>query len=98
MTAHKTVATSPQQARHPKFLENTLLLVAGVIAQAPLHYQIPRWASGLDPTFVHPNWRAHSSFPFVLDMATVHPLFWIALTTAIFIRICANYGWKLQRK
>jgi hypothetical protein len=32
-----------------------------------------------------------------LHMAAVHPLIWIAVTIAIFIRICWHYGWKLTK-
>jgi hypothetical protein len=91
------MSTSPEQTRRPRFLENSLLVVAGLLAHTPLYYQIPRWASGLDPTFVHPNWIESSSIPLVLHMAAVHPLVWIAATIAIFIRLCRNYGWRLQR-
>lgn len=91
------MSTSPQQARRPRFLENSLLVVAGLIGHAPLYYQLPRWANGLDPTFVHPSWIERSSFPLVFRMAAVHPLIWIAVTIAIFIRLCRNYGWRLRR-
>ena len=91
------MSTSPEQTRRPKFLENSVLVVAGLLAHAPLYYQLPRWANGLDPTFVHRSLMARSSFPFVLHMAGVHPLVWIAVTIAILIRICRNYGWRLQR-
>src|SRR5437879_3070904 len=91
------MTTSPEQARRPKFLENSLLLMAGLLAQAPLWYQVPRWAQGLEPTFVHPRWMERSSFPLVLHMAAIHPLIWICLTILIFVRICWNYGWKLER-
>ena len=83
--------------QRPKFLENSFLVVSGLLAHAPLYYQLPRWATGLDPTFVHPNWIAQSPFGFVFHMAGVHPLVWIALTVIIFIRMCRNYGWKLPR-
>ncbi len=85
------------ERRSPKFLENSLLLVAGLLAQAPLWYQLPRWAQGLEPTFVHPKWMERSPFPLVLHMAQVHPLIWIAITVLIFIRICHNYGWRLEK-
>ena len=87
----------PEQTRRPRFLENSLLVVAGLLAHAPLYYQMPRWANGLDPTFVHPSWIERSGFPLVLHMAAVHPLVWIAVTITIFIRNCRNYGWRLQR-
>ena len=68
-----------QKSRPPKFLENSLLVVAGLLAHAPLHYQLPRWANGLEPTFVHPRWIEQSPFPFFFHMAAVHPAVWIAL-------------------
>jgi hypothetical protein len=72
-------------------------VLAGLFAHAPLYYQLPRWANGLDPTFVHPTWLDHSSFPFVLYMARVHPIIWILLVVLVFVRICWNYGWRLER-
>ena len=91
------MSTSPEQTRRPKLLENSLLVVAGLLAHAPLYYQLPRWANGLDPTFVHPSWIERSGFPLVLHMAAVHPLVWIAVTIAVFILLCRNYGWRLER-
>jgi hypothetical protein len=91
------MSTSPEKARRPRFLENSLLVVAGLLTHAPLYYQLPRWANGLDPTFVHPSWIERSTFPFVLHMAAVHPLIWIAVTIALFLRIFRNYGWRLER-
>ncbi len=88
------MSESPEPARRPKFLENALLLAAGLVAHIPLYYQLPRWANGLDPTFVHPRLIEHSLFPFVLHLAAIHPLVWICITVFIFIRICRNYGWK----
>ena len=90
------MSTQHEESRPPKFLENSLLVVAGLLAHMPLYYQLPRWANGLDPTFVHPSWIERSSFPFVLHMAAVHPLIWIAVTIAVFIRLCRNYGWRLE--
>jgi hypothetical protein len=87
---------SPELGRSPKLLENTLLVCGGLIAYAPLYYQLPRWANGLDPTFVHPKWMAQSSYPILFHMAEVHPRFWIAVTIVIFIRLCRNYGWRLE--
>ena len=89
--------STESEARPPKFRENSLLLVAGVLAQAPLWYQLPRWAKGLDPTFVHQKWIEHSSFPLVFYMSEVHPIIWMIITVVIFIRICRNYGWRLER-
>jgi hypothetical protein len=90
---------SPQteESRPPKFLENSLLVVAGLLAHAPLYYQLPRWRDGLDPTFVHQRWIEQSPFPLLLHMAAVHPLVWIAITVVIFIRLCRNYGWRLSK-
>jgi hypothetical protein len=83
--------------RQPKFVENSLLVVAAMVAHAPLYYQLPRWANGLDPTFVAPARMQLSNFPIVLHLATIHPLVWIIILGIIFIRICQNYGWKLRR-
>ena len=91
------MSTSSEKTRRPRFVENSLLVIAGLLAHAPLYFQLPRWANGLDPAFVHPSWIERSSFPLFLYMAKVHPLFWIAVLVAIFIRICRNYGWKLRK-
>ena len=93
---------APRTRRHakvprPRSLENLLLLLAGILTHAPLYYQLPRWAEGLDPTFVHHVRLEHSSFPFVLHMAAIHPLVWLAATIVIFIRICWNFGWTVRR-
>ncbi|HSU56608.1 MAG TPA: hypothetical protein VLT36_21290 [Candidatus Dormibacteraeota bacterium] len=90
------MSAEPQSAP-PKFLENSLLIVAFLLAHAPLWYQLPRWVQGLDPTFVHPAWIERSPFPIFLYMAKVHPVIWIVITTAICIRAFRNYGWKLER-
>ena len=84
-----------KQPDKPKFIENTLLLVLGLIALAPLSYQLPRWVRGVDPTIVPASLVEHSSLPFVLHMAAVHPLFWLGLTLWSFWRLCRNYGWRL---
>ena len=78
-------------------IENWFLLIAGLLAHAPLYYQLPRWANGLDPTFVHPRWTAESNFPIVLHMSAIHPVVWIAVVALSFIRLCQNFGWKLER-
>ena len=91
------MSTEHETIRPPKFLENSLLVVAGLLALTPLYYQLPRWRDGLDPTFVHARMFERSSFPLFLHMAEAHPLIWIALTVIVFIRICRNYGWKLQK-
>jgi len=91
------MSTQHEESRPPKLLENSLLVVAGLLAHAPLYYQLPRWRDGLDPTFVHPRWIEQSTFPFFFHMAAVHPLVWISLTVIIFIRICWNYRWRLSK-
>jgi hypothetical protein len=83
--------------RSPKFFENSLLVAAGLLALAPLDYQLSRWSNGLDPTFVHPFWLEQGSFPLFFNMAAVHPLIWISIAVLIFARSCRNYGWKLSR-
>jgi hypothetical protein len=72
-------------------------VILGLVAHAPLYYQLPRWVNGLNPTFVHPKWMAESSFPILLLMARIHPLVWISIMTLCFIRLCHNFGWKLER-
>ena len=95
--AWDVMSTRHEESRPPKFLENALLIVAGLLAQAPLCYQLPRWRDGLDPTFVHHKWMEQSPFPFLFHMAAVHPLIWIALTIVIFVCLCRNYGWRLSK-
>ncbi len=85
------------EIRKPKYVENSLLVVAAMLAHAPLWYQVPRWAKGLDPTFVHPTWIERSPFPLLFYMAEVHPVIWMGIMALVFIRICHNYGWKLER-
>lgn len=85
------------ESRKPRYLENSLLVAAGLLAHAPLCYQLPRWANGLDPTFVHPSWIAQSPFPLVLYMAQIHPVLWMGIMVIVFIRICRNYRWRLER-
>ncbi len=51
----------------------------------------------MDPTFVHPKRLAQSSLPFLLKLARIHPLIWIAIVILAFTRICWNYGWKLTK-
>jgi hypothetical protein len=70
--------------RPPRHLENSLLVMAAMLAQAPLCYQLPRWAKGLDPTFVHPTWIERSPFPFLFQMPKVHPLIWMGGRSAYF--------------
>ena len=90
--------TKPDETPRPrKTFENWLLVVVGLVAHAPLYYQLPRWANGLDPTFVHPKWMAQSPFPIVLHMAAIHPIVWICIMALCFIRLCYNLGWKLER-
>lgn len=91
------MSTEHETHRPPKFLENSLLVFIGLLALAPLYYQLPRWRDGLDPTFVHPRLFEQSPFPLFLHIAAVHPLIWIALAVIVFIRLCRNYGWKLEK-
>src|SRR5438270_12010061 len=97
MLSKSDLATQDEELRPPRFVENSFLVIAGLLAQAPLYYQLPRWRDGLDPTFVHPKWVEQSPFPILLHMAAVHPLVWIVLTIIIFVRLCRNDGWRLQR-
>jgi hypothetical protein len=80
-----------------KVVENWLLVIVGLAAHAPLYYQLPRWANGLDPTFVHPGWMAKSGFPIVLHMSAIHPVIWISIMLLCFIRLWHNFGWKLEQ-
>ena len=86
-----------EQSKPSKSFENCILLILGLAAHMPLFYQLPRWANGLNPTFVHPKWMADSPFPLVLHMAAIHPLLWISIMALSFIRLCHNFGWKLER-
>lgn len=70
-------------------------MALGVLALAVLEYQLPRWAQGLDPTFVHPKWLERSSFPILLKFAAIHPGIWIGLVIVAFARICQN--WRLKK-
>jgi hypothetical protein len=89
--------TTDSERRPPKYLENSLLVAAFLLAHAPLWCQLPRWAQGLNPTFVHPLWIERSPLPLVLYMAKVHPVVWMVIMVAIFIRVFRNYGWRLER-
>jgi hypothetical protein len=89
--------TPSESSRPRKTVENWLLLLVGLLAHAPLYYQLPRWANGLDPIFVHPKLMAESKFPIVLHMAAIHPIVWICVTVLCFARLCYNFGWKLRR-
>jgi len=91
------VSTSIVQTESPKFIENSLLVSVGLLAHMPLYFQLPRWANGLDPTFVHPAWKANFNL-LALQMIAVHPLIWIAVIIAVFIRLCRNYGWTLAKR
>jgi hypothetical protein len=90
------MSTDPE-IRRPKYLENSLLVAAGMLAHAPLWYQLPRMTQGLDPTFVHPLRIERSPFPLLLYMAEIHPYIWMAIMVIVFIRLCRNYGWRLER-
>ncbi len=89
--------SSDPEIRPYKFRENALLVAVGLLAHAPLWYQLPRWAQGLDPTFVHPMRIERSPFPLLLYMAEVHPVIWMAVMVVVFIRLCRNYGWRLEK-
>jgi hypothetical protein len=87
-----------QESSKPrKTLENVFLLIVGLLAHAPLYYQLPRWANGLSPTFVHPKWIEQSPFPIVLYMSKIHPVVWMVIVILCFIRLCYNFGWSLKR-
>jgi len=88
---------SPEPPKPPNLLVNSILIVVGLMAHMPLYYQLPRWANGLDPTFVHPQRFAESPFPAGLYLATVHPVIWMTLIALIFIRLCRSYGWRFSR-
>jgi hypothetical protein len=88
---------SEPDVRPNKFRENALLVAVGLLAHAPLWHQLPRWVQGLDPTFVHPLRIEHSPFPLVLYMAEVPSVIWVAIMVAVFIRLCRNYGWRLEK-
>jgi hypothetical protein len=81
----------------PKFLENSLLVIVGLLAHLPLHYQLTRWANGLDPTFVRAGWLAQTPFPFASHLLIIHPIIWLLVTVFAFLRICRNYGWRLSK-
>ena len=90
--------TPEEEFRPPKYLENSAPVLLGMAAVAALYYQLPRWATGLDPMFVHPSWVEQSPFPFLYDLAAVHPLIWIAALTLVFVRIFRNFGWTISRR
>ena len=81
----------------PKYTENLALVVLGLCAVAALHYQMPRWTLGLDPTFVHPTWVDQSPLPFFFELAAVHPLCWFMALAFSLVRVCTNYGWRVSR-
>jgi len=85
------------ESRPPKFLENGLLVLLGILCLGVLSYQLPRWVVGLDPTFVHPERISRSAMPLLLQLAAVSPVVWLALVVAAFARICGNYAWRLSR-
>ena len=80
-----------------QFVENLILVIVGMLAHAPLWYQLPRSAEGLDPSFVHPKWIEHSPFPYLFWMVKVPAWIWMLVMGLAFVRICRNYGWKLER-
>jgi hypothetical protein len=92
----KRMSTKPDSVK-PRFAENSLLVIVGMLAQAPLWYQLPRSALGLDPSFVHRRWIEHSPFPYLFWMVRIPSWFWILIMVLAFVRICRNYGWRLER-
>lgn len=86
-----------KQPENPRLIENLLLVSLGLLAHMPLYRQLSRWAVGLDPSFVHPTWIPRFS-SLALRMLAVHPLIWIAVIIAAFMRICHNYGWRLEKR
>ena len=89
---------SNQKSPEPRYFENSALVLVGVLAVAALYYQLPRWAIGLDPMFVHPSWPEQSPLPFVYDLAAVRPLIWVGVLALVFVRIFRNYGWSISRR
>ncbi len=83
-------------SRPPTFLENSLLVVLALLSNAVLLYQLPRWAKGLDPTFVPQRIVQHTGFPVFWHLMSIHPLIWIAIIVLSFVMICRNYSWKLR--
>jgi len=96
-TMDHAITIEHSDLRRPKFIENSLLVLAGLIAHMPLYYQLPRWRDGLDPLFAHPHRIAQSPVPLIFHLVAVHPVIWIALVVLIFLRICQNYGWRLSK-
>ena len=91
------MSTLPEQTHPLRLLEDSVLTIVGLLAHMPLYFQLPRWAYGLDPTFVHPSWAPRFS-SLGLHMVAVHPIIWIAIIAAISIRICRNHGWTLAKR
>jgi hypothetical protein len=89
-----SVASEHGKPRLAKIIENVVLLMLAVPPFMILGWQMPRWAQGLDPTFMHPNFLAWSSYPSVLRLAAVHPVIWMLALLAITVRLCRNYGWS----
>ncbi|MEM8559614.1 MAG: hypothetical protein AAGG50_17475 [Bacteroidota bacterium] len=86
-----------QETRAPKYAENAALVILGLCAVATLYYQLPRWALGLDPTFVHPSWIEQSPFPLFYHMAAAPPWVWIVALGLVFACVFQNYGWRVAR-
>lgn len=86
---------SDHKIRAPRYAENSALFIVGALTVAALYYQLPRWATGLDPMFVHPSWVEQSPLPFLYDLAAVHPLVWTAVLALVCVRIFKNYGWRV---
>jgi hypothetical protein len=101
-SSRRSTVTTKHMATHsdsvkPRYLGNSLLVIVGMLAQAPLWYQLPRSALGLDPSFVHPRWIEHSAFPYLFWMVKVPSWFWMLVMALAFVRLCRNYGWRLER-
>ena len=80
-----------------RIIENGLLCLASLPAIVILGWQLRRWAQGLSPTFVHPNFLAHSWCPVLVRLAVIHPVVWALVLLVIGRRLCRNYGWSAGR-
>ena len=66
MTGAASEHSKPRLAR---IIENAVLLMLAVPPFMILGWQMPRWAQGLDPAFMHPNFLARSAYPSMLRLA-----------------------------
>ena len=94
MTGAASEHSKPRLAR---IIENAVLLMLAVPPFMILGWQMPRWAQGLDPAFMHPNFLARSAYPSMLRLATIHPVIWMLALLTITVRLCRNYGWSPRR-